>query len=763
MVAAFTVDTKLFQELGELLVAKESTALVELIKNAYDADATVVTIRGTHLADANAGSIDVIDDGSGMSRPEFEAGFLRIAGRSKVLGDRRSTVFGRRFTGEKGVGRLAAHKLARAVIVHSAKAGNAPRGASSLPMAISIVRASIDWDAIEKLETLEEVAASKAIELDDRPVTADENVLSGTVLRLAPIRRQWTRRMIDGFLREALTLTPPPVLWERLPEGTTREPLLFEAVPVRDQSATDPGFRIDFAGDLSVADAISPDVAEGANWIAEIDFERTSGLLRVAIEPTEATLRQYANSEGFRFEKQLEKNKMPSFRGRILQRSNSTWDVAVQGIRVFMEGFRVPPYGDATDDWLGVDRAYRSRGHRQLTTLASLDVAGLPEAAQNEYLSLQGSNAYMGAIYLHRSSSPELEMLVNREGFLPGNGLDFLAEWVRITTDLIVRVGYASRKEVKEVKKVERIIQQGIAVRADVREIPSALRVRESALAVTKNLDAVKVAIAKGDFKAASAAASAAQPELDGITALSEQFSGEALMWRVLASLGTELAAFVHEVNALALEVSSIVGLMDDAIPQISSTQAKSKIRAAKRIALTLADRIRRNATYLVDATSFEGRRRRSRLPLKERFQAVTPFFDSRLSRKSITLLDQIPSGLQTPPMFPAEVAGIFANLMSNAVKFTDIGGKIRVGARIADGMMNVTMENSGTRVDLAKSDRLFDAFVSTTERPDAVLGQGMGMGLTITRCWCLRQCEPPNSRKFDPGVSAGVFRADCG
>ncbi len=29
--------------------------------------------------------------------------------------------------------------------------------------------------------------------------------------------------------------------------------------------------------------------------------------------------------------------------------------------------------------------------------------------------------------------------------------------------------------------------------------------------------------------------------------------------------------------------------------------------------------------------------------------------------------------------------------------------------------------------------------------------------------CWCLRQCEPPNSRKFDPGVSAGVFRADCG
>ena len=37
--ARFTVDTNLFRELGELLVGRSSTALVELIKNAYDADA----------------------------------------------------------------------------------------------------------------------------------------------------------------------------------------------------------------------------------------------------------------------------------------------------------------------------------------------------------------------------------------------------------------------------------------------------------------------------------------------------------------------------------------------------------------------------------------------------------------------------------------------------------------------------------------------------------------------------------------------------
>jgi hypothetical protein len=45
----FTVDTHLFRELGELLVGRDSTALVELIKNAYDADATEIIVNGVSL------------------------------------------------------------------------------------------------------------------------------------------------------------------------------------------------------------------------------------------------------------------------------------------------------------------------------------------------------------------------------------------------------------------------------------------------------------------------------------------------------------------------------------------------------------------------------------------------------------------------------------------------------------------------------------------------------------------------------------------
>src|SRR5690242_15534648 len=46
---AFSVDTHLLRELGALLVGRDSTALLEMIKNAYDADATSVSVHGADL------------------------------------------------------------------------------------------------------------------------------------------------------------------------------------------------------------------------------------------------------------------------------------------------------------------------------------------------------------------------------------------------------------------------------------------------------------------------------------------------------------------------------------------------------------------------------------------------------------------------------------------------------------------------------------------------------------------------------------------
>ena len=102
--AKFTVDTRLFRELGELLVGRDSTALIELIKNAYDADATEITVYGERLDSPEEGRILIVDNGVGMNAEDFERGFLRVASRLKEEGERRSILFHRRYTGAKGIG-----------------------------------------------------------------------------------------------------------------------------------------------------------------------------------------------------------------------------------------------------------------------------------------------------------------------------------------------------------------------------------------------------------------------------------------------------------------------------------------------------------------------------------------------------------------------------------------------------------------------------------------------------------------------------------
>src|SRR3954463_15606249 len=68
----FTVDAALLRELGERLVGKPHVALAELIKNAFDADATLVelTVRPDRIV--------VADNGHGMDLKAFRDYWMRI-------------------------------------------------------------------------------------------------------------------------------------------------------------------------------------------------------------------------------------------------------------------------------------------------------------------------------------------------------------------------------------------------------------------------------------------------------------------------------------------------------------------------------------------------------------------------------------------------------------------------------------------------------------------------------------------------------------
>src|SRR3954467_4959571 len=76
---SFSVESRILRELGERLVKQPEVALVELIKNAYDADARLCKVTYTPPVE-----ITVVDDGHGMTLSEFKNGWMRIGTSSKA-------------------------------------------------------------------------------------------------------------------------------------------------------------------------------------------------------------------------------------------------------------------------------------------------------------------------------------------------------------------------------------------------------------------------------------------------------------------------------------------------------------------------------------------------------------------------------------------------------------------------------------------------------------------------------------------------------
>lgn len=732
--AEFTVDTKLFRELGELLVGRDSTAVVELVKNSYDADATKVTILGTNLENPEKGSIIVEDDGIGMDVEDFEKGFLRIAGRTKNTTDRRSPWFKRRFTGEKGVGRLAAHKLARNLEIISRKWSGAKRNPEIGFPAGRGVRATIDWDAVERLETLQQVAKSKSVAAHELPQQELKGRAAGTRLILKKLRRAWSARTLDTFFREVVTLTPPAALVAPLPKGLVDGRTILPVVNVRD-AQREAGFSIEFAGEFLQREPDIPGSIESAAWVIEIDCDAEDRMLKLAVLPTKATRKEFPGAEAFQLKRKLDKD-APSlgFQARILQRQHTAWPAALAGIRVYYEGFRVLPYGDPSDDWLDLDRDYRSRGRGELGRLRRFSDWELPDGDPNESLTLQGNKMWFGAVFLTRAHAGDLKMLVNREGFLPGPEFDFIGDMIRLGIDLQIRQNYSARTVLTQARKHEQERQRRAVPASPVSQAPTSHLVNSMQSDAIGSLREARAALARGDTRAVQDTISSVEKTLSSAKELIEEGASEATMYRVLASLGLEQAAFIHEVNALAILSQGVAQSLEALGKSTTDQKLSRRIGAVAKDCRDIRDRLRRNAVYLADMTGIEGRRRRSRQPLLERFEKVVDFHRPSIDKRGIVIKTNIPAGTKTPAMFPAEVSAVFNNLLSNAIKFAGEKGVIKVSAATDDGELVIRFENTGDAVDLKTAGRWFEPFRSSTSEVDESLGQGMGLGLTVTK-----------------------------
>lgn len=726
----FTVDTRLFRELGELLVGRDSTALVELIKNAYDADATKVTVYGERL-ETDSGFIVISDDGNGMTPSQFEDGFLRIASRSKEVGERRSAIYGRRFTGEKGVGRLAAHKLARGLDVHSVTRanGSARQGVS----------AHIDWDRIEQHDSLDDVG--DALTLTAEQVEA--GAPNGTEIALRRLREPWSETKIGQFLSEAATFTPPRALVERLPRR-----LLFAEPQTRDVSHAG-GFKIDYAGDFESGDTYDQDLLSSTQWFVEI--RSTSKTIRYAIAPSDAEREEHANARPETYTiPQPDPVNGPFFDARILFRNKRLgsapfriWANNISGVRIYMEGFRVMPYGEPGNDWLAIDRdvGRRLRVFDSLNTDAFATETDDPSAA----LGLGTTDSYVGGVFLRVNEAPRLQALVNREGFVPNASFELLRHHVRIGVDLMARARAAGRSEARARRKEERdaaAAARGAGSAAQTSDVPEAVQqreeFRESLAAAHQQARSARESLAAGNLEAVSLALADVEAELADVEERLRAFIREYELLPVLASIGIQMAQFTHEINGLL----GLAQTGERAIERVradvkgpGSRAVRAQLGEAHRVLSDLRHRLERQAAYLIDVVTPDVRRRRARQPLRERFDAAVQLVARSAEQRRIRIRNEVPPEFESPPMFQAELMAVFANLLTNAIKAAGTGGRVIASAYSSDeGASIFRLENTGIAVQLSGAERWFEPFESTTPTVDPVLGQGMGLGLTISR-----------------------------
>jgi len=148
----FKPRARLILQLGDQLIKNESIAFLELVKNAYDADATRVSIVMEKVDDPENGKIIIEDDGCGMT-PEIITNVWMEPGsdfKEKMFRENiRTPKFKRLPLGEKGIGRFAVHKLGNLIEVIT-RAENNPE-----------VVLSIDWSLFNKSDYLEKAWSGK--------------------------------------------------------------------------------------------------------------------------------------------------------------------------------------------------------------------------------------------------------------------------------------------------------------------------------------------------------------------------------------------------------------------------------------------------------------------------------------------------------------------------------------------------------------------------------------------------------------------------
>ena len=688
----FEVDAGLLFQLGEQLVARRSIALAELVKNAYDADATQVEVRLERVT-LPGGTIVVQDNGTGMTFEHIRNHWMRIATDDKVRNPV-SPVFCRLRTGAKGIGRFAARRLANRLMLHSV--ARAEHGDKE--------RIVVDFDWTKKFRAGQ---ALTSIPVTYERMIVAESTPTGVRLELQGARDTWGEEDVIDLQRDTLSLVSP------FPEDTLHPPAERRCKP-------DPGFSIglDVAefprysgelGDQFLAAAwgtLTGYVDDQGTPHYHLDVREThEGVGFVASQEVYASLADARLTIGF-FVYKSDYFDDVDFTVRDAQRMGRQHG----GVRIYLDGFRVFPYGEPAEDWLKLNEVRAGRTRRlviprdELLRMEGL-IPGRP------YLLTPGNNQVFGAVAISRLKHRGIEINVSRERLVENEAFEQLRRFVQLGIYWMT-LEYARRKAQQDAKEkavarpgVPEIIEEARGFIADSADLPA-----ESQREILHILDYAK---------------ERAQEQ-------QEEHISELSMLRVLSSTGTTIAVINHQFRAVVDGIRAVHTDLCELRAHVSPKVRHDFDKTLSRIN-DWHEMMKHQVYPLGLLLGTDDRVRRRRLVLRGVVDKVTSPLSLYMRDFGIEFDNKVPRNLRTPPIYEAELYAVLLHLFTNALKAVreEKGREIAVKANRQEDGVHVFVLDTGVGVEMQDREQVFDAFF-TTSPPDPILGVGTGLGLKV-------------------------------
>lgn len=688
----FTVDAQHINRLGLELVGKQETALSELIKNAYDADATSVEIEFENY-DKIGGSLIISDNGAGMDSQTIRSSWMRLSTSDK--GDNPvSERFKRLRAGRKGIGRFAVQRLGKSLILETEQEGEDHGN-----------RVTFDWDS-------DFTAGTNLNQVWHEVETYDKELNdSGTTLKIRNLRDRWTKATLERVWKSVLFLQPP-----------------FDVTNVPDAKKED--FSVSINGVSSRQQSIDLNIEENFlnNALAKITGtidEHGKATFRVVsdrldVDDTHVSEIDYQlvgelslTTSYFIYLSEL----MSGISVKIAQEMAHKYG----GIRVYRNGFRVSPYGEPNDDWLKL--AYDT-GRRNLL---------VPANNQN----------FFGHVDVQETSNPLLDETSSREGFIENEAFEELQVFCRRCVEwAATRIASARKRkttasqtdfEPTYTRKPSEIIRERIEGKNKKSSNgPAEDDINPNASGNEDNEGSDDDTIFLEDLLSKQ---KEFEDNVDERLGQSVEYEN---MLRILASLGISISLFGHEIKSATAAVDNSLAVAEIDAEKLKDESERLKIEADLASLQSATGRIFDLGSYVESLVSKTRSRELVQVHVDTAVRNFLQQFQSYLQKRHIEFDIKIePIDLLTPEMHASELDSALFNFLTNSIKAIEKAStnkpKIRVSGRSEGEFTVISFEDNGVGVPEDVRDRVFEAFFTTTETDgDSISGIGTGLGLQI-------------------------------